>query len=114
MAISIDKSKFSCKQVEWLGYVINEYGTNPMQRKAEVVLKHQYSKTFKKLKSFMGLIRHLNKFIPNLDQLCTPLRPLLSTTVKYHFTWEPTHEKAFKNMLEAVHNVTETRQFVSG
>ena len=34
MAISPEKSKFGCKQVEWLGYVINEYGTIPMQKKA--------------------------------------------------------------------------------
>ena len=30
MAISLEKSKFGCTQVEWLGYVIDEHGTIPM------------------------------------------------------------------------------------
>ena len=75
MAISLDKSKFGRKQVEWLGYVIHEYGTIPMQKKTEAIEQLCHTKTFKQLKSFMGSIHHLNKFILNLAQLCTPLRP---------------------------------------
>ena len=62
----------------------------------------------------MGSIYHLNKFFPKLAQLCTPLRPLLSIENKIHFTWDETHGKAFKNILEAVHNITKNRHFVSG
>ena len=102
------KVKFGCKQVEWLGYVIHEYGTIPTQKKTEAIVQLCHTKTFKQLKSFMGSIHHLNKFILNLAQLCTPLCPLLSVENKFHFTWDETHEKAFKNILEAVHNITET------
>ena len=114
MAISLDKSKFRCKQVEWLGCVINEYGTIPMQKKTGAVVQLCHPKTFKQLKRFMGSIHHLNKFIPNLAQLCTPLRPLLSSENKFHFTWDETHEKVFKTILEAVRSITESRHFVSG
>ena len=65
MAISLGKSKFGCKQVEWLGYVNNEYGTIPMQKKTDAIVQLNHPKTFKQLKSFMGSIQHLNKFIPN-------------------------------------------------
>ena len=114
MAISLDKSKFSCKQVKWLGYVINEYGTIPMQNKTEAIVQLCHPKTFKQLKSFMGSIHHLNNFILNLAQLCTPLRLLLLVENKFHFTWDETHEQAIKNILEALHNITENRHFVSG
>ena len=113
MAISPDKSKFGCKQVEWLGYVLNEYGTIPMQKKTDAIVQLSHPKTFKQLKSFMGSIKHLNKFIPNLAQLCTPLRPLLSNENKFLFTWDDTHEKAFKIILEAVHSITKNRHFKS-
>ena len=33
------KSKFGCKQVELLGYVINNYGTILMQKKTEAILQ---------------------------------------------------------------------------
>ena len=54
----------------------------------------------------MGSIQHLNKFIPNLAQLCTPLRPLLSTTNKFNFVRKEENEKAFKNIIDAVKNIT--------
>ena len=79
MAISVDKCKFACKKVEWLGFVITEYGTTPMQKKTVAYINLKHPKTFEQLKSFMGSIHHLIRFIPNLAQLCTPLRPLLST-----------------------------------
>ena len=62
----------------------------------------------------MGSIHHFNKFNPNLAQLCTPLRPLLSNENKFHFKWDDIHGKAFKNILEAVSSITENRYFVSG
>ena len=114
MAISLEKSKFGCKQVEWLGYVFDEYGTIPMQKKTNAIVQLNHPKTFKQLKSFMCSIHHLNKFIPNLAQSCTPLRPLLSNENKFHFKWDDIHETAFKNILDAVRSITENRHFLSG
>ena len=62
----------------------------------------------------MGSIHHLNKFIPNLAQLFTPLRLLLSNSTKYQFKWDENLEAAFQNILSAVHNITENRHFLSG
>ena len=84
-----------------------------MHRKTEASTKLQHPKTFEKFKSFMGLVHHLNKFILNLTQLCTHLRPLLSTAPKFHFTWNGKQEHAFKNILTAVQNITENRHFIS-
>ena len=49
MAILLDNSKFGCKQVELLGYVINDYGTTPMQKKTEAILQLRHPKTFNQL-----------------------------------------------------------------
>ena len=76
MAISVNMYKFGCKEVEWLGFVINECGTIPMHKKTDADTKLQHPKTFKQLKSFTGSVHQQNKFIPNLAQLCTPLKPL--------------------------------------
>ena len=47
MAISVHKCKFGCREVEWLGFVINEYGTTPMQKKTDALINLAYPKTFK-------------------------------------------------------------------
>ena len=54
LAISLDKCKFACRQVEWLGYTINSEGTKHLIRKTEAIEKRSTPKTFKLLKSFMG------------------------------------------------------------
>ena len=113
MAISLNKCKFGCKEGEWLGFIINDYGTIPMHKKTDAIAKLQHPKTFKQLKSFMGSVHHLNKFIQNLAQLCTPLRPLLSSSSKFHYVWEQKHEEAFQTILTAVQNITENRHFVN-
>ena len=95
MAISVNKCKFGCKEVEWRGFVINEYGTITMHKKTDAITKLHHPTTFKQLKSFMGSVHHLNKFIPNLAPLCAPLRPLLSSFSKFHYVWEQKHDKAF-------------------
>ena len=54
MALSVDKCKFGCKEVEWLRFIINENGTTPMKKKTDTIENLQHSKTFKQPKSFMG------------------------------------------------------------
>ena len=77
LAISLDKCKFACKKVEWLGFNINSEGTKPPTKKTEAIEKLLPPKTFQQLKSFMGSIHHLTRYIPNLAQTAAALRPLL-------------------------------------
>ena len=84
-----------------------------MQKKTDALINLPYPETFKQLKSFMGSIHQLSKIIPNLAQLCNPLRPLLSTTNKFNFNWIEESGKAFKSILNAVKSITENRHFVS-
>ena len=50
LAISLDKCKFACKQVEWLGFTINSERTKPLIKKTEAIEKLSRLKTFKQLK----------------------------------------------------------------
>ena len=84
-----------------------------MHKETEAITKLQNPKTFMQLKSFIRSLKHLNKFIPKHAQICTPLRLLLSTANKFRFILEEKHEKTFKNILEAVHNVREDWLFVN-
>ena len=57
----------------------------------------------------MGSIHHLGKFIPNLSQLCYPLRPLLKKNTK--FFWTEEHEKQFSLIKEQIAETTENKHF---
>ena len=82
LAISLDKCKFACKQVEWLGFNISSERTKPLTKKTEAIEKYSPPKFFKQPKSFMGSIHHLTRYIHNLAQTAAALRPLLKNTEK--------------------------------
>ena len=66
---------FAKEETVWLGFKVTPNGVAP---KCEVTLKLEAPKSLKQLRSFMGYIHHLIKFLHNLAQHSEPLRPLLS------------------------------------
>ena len=59
----------------------------------------------------MGSVHHLGKFIPNLSQMCCPLRPLLKKNTK--FVWTDEHEQHFKLIKAKIAETTENKHFNS-
>ena len=57
----------------------------------------------------MGSVYHLGKFIPNLSQLCFPLRPLLMKNTK--LIWTDEHEEQFKLIKAKIAETTENKHF---
>ena len=112
LAISLDKCKFACKQVEWLGYTINSEGTKPLIKKTEAIEKLSPPKTFKQLTSFMGSIHHLTRYISNLAQIAAALRPLLKNADKNRpINWLTEHNSAFQNILQLVAKFTQNKHY---
>ena len=75
--INLAKCHFAKDKIEWLGHSITKTGITPILNKTEAIEKLSSPSNLKKLRSFKGSVHHLGKFIPNLSQLCYPLRPLL-------------------------------------
>ena len=57
----------------------------------------------------MGSVHHLGKFIPNLSQLCYPLRPLLKRNT--NFVWTDEHEEHFKLIKTKIAETSENKLF---
>ena len=112
IAFSLDNCKFACKQIEWLDFTINSEGTKPLIKKTEAVEKLSPTKLFKQLKSFMGSIHNLTRYIPNLAQTAAALRPLLKNTEKNRpINWLHELNLAFKNFLQLVAKLTQNKHF---
>ena len=78
LAINLQKCEFSKEDIAWLGFKVTPNGGTPTKPKCDAVLNLEPPKTLKQLRSFMGCIHHLIKFLPNLAELSESLRPLLS------------------------------------
>ena len=114
LAINLQKCEFAKADITWLGFKVTPNGVTPSKPKCEAILALDPPKTLKQLRSFMGCIHHLIKFIPNLAELSEPLRPLLSkanTKAQNKLDWKENHTEAFKKIKIKIQNITENKHF---
>ena len=112
LAISLHKCEFGMNEIIWLGYKINAEGVIPTKRKTDAFIQLENPKTLKQLRSFIGSIHHLIKFIPNLETFSEPIRPLLSSSASMKkLEWNDKHSAAFRNIKNAIQNIIEQKKF---
>ena len=109
LRINLQKCHFAKSVIEWLGYKFTQTGISPLESKTAAILTIQPPTTLKRLRSFLGSVHYIGKFIPHLAQLCHPLRPLLKKSVK--FIWTDEHTKHFNQIKEKIANSTENSHY---
>ena len=93
---NLPKCHFGELEIDWLGYHISQSGILPLESKTAAILSLEAPKTLKKLRSFLGSVHYIGKFIPNLAQISHLLRPLLKKSSK--FIWTAEHENCFNEI----------------
>ena len=109
MALKLIKCQFARKECEWLGHKITRTGITPLVRKTDPIESLKAPKTVSQLKSFMGSIHSLHKYLPALAESSASLHPLLSR--KNDFVWSDECQISFENLKKQVANIVELRHF---
>ena len=112
IAISLHKCEFAQTEITWLGHKISPNGIIPTEKKTKSISEMDQPHTLKQLRSFMGSIHHMIKFISNLSELTTHLRPLLSTknSIKgSKLKWTSKHDLAFNKIKKAITQIIEKK-----
>ena len=110
-ALKLSKCDFSLNQLSWLGYDIDSEGYRPKRSKIEAVLALEPPRTLKQLRSFMGILNHLQRLLPNLQVHSDQLRPSLKASNKSKFVWGECQQTAFSNILHLIANITKMYQY---
>ena len=84
------------KETKWLGHEINENGIKPNDEKVEAILKLKPPENTKDLKSFLGAIQYMAKFLPKLSEQTDRLRKLLKKNEPW--IWGPEQETDFNRI----------------
>ena len=114
LAISLHKCEIAQTEIVWLGYKISPYGIIPTEKKTKSISEMEQPHTIKQLRSFMGSIHHMIKFIPNLSEITAPQRPLLSTknSIKgSKLKWSSEHHTAFNKIKKTIAQIIENKHF---
>ena len=109
LRINLPKCHFAKQEISWLGYKITQTGISPLESKTSAILSLQAPNTLKQLRSFLGSVHYSSKLIPNLAQLCHPLRPLLRKSTKY--SWIDEHTIYFNAIETRIANHTENTPY---
>ena len=109
MALKLEKCQFAKNECEWLGHLVTKSGITPMVRKTDSIDKLVAPRTLSQLKSFMGSLHSLHKYLPSLAETSAPLRPLLRK--KNYFVWTNECQIAFEMLKKQVANIVELRHF---
>ena len=72
------KSEFFLKSTKWLGHETDEMEIKPNKEKVKAILELKHPEYQKQLKSFLGAIQYLAKFLPRLSEKTDRLRKLLN------------------------------------
>ena len=92
-----------------MGHKFIQSGIAPLESKTAAIASLSAPKNLKHIRSFLGSVHYLGKFIPNLFELCHPLRPLLKKNTK--FIWNTEHDTHFQAIKDKVANATENTHY---
>ena len=84
--LNIKKMKFKLKEVRYIGHVLTSEGLKSDPEKVEAILKMPKPTNVKEVKSFLGMVNYLSKFLPQLSTITEPLRVLERKDTEWH--WE--------------------------
>ena len=107
--VKAEKCKVAVKTTDWLGFQLTPEGIRPIQSKVQGISDRMRPTNIRQLRSLMGAVNQLNKFIPNLATICAPLRPLLRKDLPWK--WTEVQESAFNQLKTEIQNVTEIKHF---
>ena len=113
-ALKLSKCDFSMNQLSWLGYDIDSEGYRPKRSKIDAVLALEPPKSLKQLRSFMDILNHLQRFLPNLQVHSDQLRPSLKASNRSKFVWGECQQTAFRNILQLIANITKMYHYDQG
>ena len=88
------KSEFFQNKIKWLGHEIDEDGIKPNEEKIKAILDLKHPENQKQLKSFLGAIHYLAKFLPRLSKRTEKLRKLLKENTEWK--WETEQQNDFE------------------
>ncbi|XP_061159755.1 uncharacterized protein K02A2.6-like [Syngnathus typhle] len=96
VTLNMDKCELSTQQVKFLGHVLSAEGVRPDPDKIRAVIAMKEPSNVSEVRSFLGMVNQLGKFISGLAEKDKPLRDLLSK--KNQWVWSHAQQNAFDQL----------------
>lgn len=104
-----EKCVFQVQEIEFLGHHLSAKGIRPTDDKLAALKSFRAPHSAEELRSFLGLVTYVGKFLPDLATVCAPLRVLTHAGVS--FAWQHEHEKAFSKLKDMISGIRTLHYF---
>lgn len=100
--IRLNKEKciFNATRLDFLGYELSPEGIRPKESRIATIKSLREPRNTSELRSFLGLVTYVGRFIPNLAEKTDTIRSLLRTGER--FVWKENHQRCFEEVKKAV------------
>lgn len=98
VALNEEKCVYGVTEMDFLGHTLSADGIKPDKDKLESIQNFRAPRNGEEVRSFLGLVNFVGKFLPDLATLTYPLRLLTNQGRK--FEWGTTQQKAFAKLKE--------------
>lgn len=98
-----EKCLFKVTSLDFLGHTVSSDGIKPSDNKVEALQRFRTPITAEEVRSFLGLVTYVGRFLPNLATITAPLRELTRSGVK--FSWGKDQAESFAKLKEMIGNV---------
>lgn len=106
LTLKPSKVQFGPKEVKYLGHVLSSEGIRLGDDRIKAILDLPTPKTIKELRSVLGTVNYVKRFIPDLATITAPLVDLTKKEAMKQVAkrWGPEHDRAFA---EVKHRLTQ-------
>jgi hypothetical protein len=99
LAVSLKKSVFHVKKVEFLGYIVSTEGVTMSEKKVESIMKWEAPRSVKDVQIFIGFANFYRRFIKDFSRICKPITETLKGKGgKGSFYWGKEQDEAFEEL----------------
>lgn len=99
-----EKCKFKQQRIRFLGHMFSSDGLDVNEVKVQAIKSFRPPNTVEEVRSFLGLVTYVSKFIPNLATVTDPLRKL--TKKDTPFEWSDEQQNAFQQLKDQLSSPT--------
>ena len=96
LKLNLDKCHIRKAGVSYIGHCLTKEGLKPDPEKIRAVQEMQRPQNLKELRTFLGFMQYLAKFMPNMANVSAPLRQLLEKNIEWH--WDKEQEESFNTL----------------
>lgn len=94
------KCVYNVRSLEFLGHILSVDGIRPTESRIEAIQRFREPQNVSELRSFLGLVCYVGRFIPDLATKTDSLRQLLRSDVQ--FEWTERERKDFQALKAAI------------